>query len=78
MSLLFVGIFLVVLGVLFFGLILTDIVDMNPVIGSVIVIALGSCCITNYCVTEMHQDIIDKAGIELDLKEEKKDKEVEE
>ncbi len=73
MTLLFGGIFLVVIGVLFFGAFLTDMSDIAVlVVISVAVIIIGSCCITNYCVTECHQDIIDKAGYELDLREESK------
>ena len=73
MSILILAIALIVIGAFMLAISCPDLDDVFPVLGCIVAIVAGACMVTSYCTTECHQDIIDKAGYELDLREESKE-----
>ena len=69
MSILILGIFLFIIGTYMMGLYVQTADDMGITFFFVGLLLAGFFLMTTFFVTEYHQDIIDKAGIELDLRE---------
>lgn len=71
MAMLIFGMVLFIIGAFVMGFVLQGDQEFIPTLLFCALITIGACVITDYCITECHQDIIDKAGYELDLRDSK-------